>query len=94
MLKKLQTKEFQKLCKDNDITYLGLFGSRLRGDNKIDSDYDFLVEYGVPVGYFKHAEVQNALGEYLAQPVDLVFRDSIKERLKPYILKEVQTVYE
>jgi predicted nucleotidyltransferase len=37
--------ELQQLIGEYGITYLALFGSRARGDNRPDSDYDFLLDF-------------------------------------------------
>ena len=34
-----------ELCKKNKVKELSIFGSRARGDNREDSDYDLLVEF-------------------------------------------------
>ncbi|MBI4067083.1 nucleotidyltransferase family protein [Candidatus Gottesmanbacteria bacterium] len=86
--------QLKSICEQNGIIYLGLFGSHARGEQEPDSDVDLLVEYEKPVGYLTHAKIQNTLEDYLNKPVDLVFRSSIKPRIKPYIMKDLKTVYE
>jgi hypothetical protein len=70
------------------VRRLGIFGSYARGDQERASDIDFLVE-------FDDATLQNYLNlkdflEGLFQcPVDLVFSDTVKRRLRPIIFNEV-----
>ncbi len=70
------------------VRRLGIFGSYARGEQKEASDMDFLVE-------FDDATIQNYMNlkEFLERlfscPVDLVFSDTVKPRLKPVILNEV-----
>ena len=70
------------------VRRLGIFGSYARGDEKLGSDIDFLVE-------FEDASLQNYLNlkEYLeglfSCSVDLVFADTVKPRLRPIIFNEV-----
>ncbi len=94
MQKLFDSPQFKNLCKQNGIIYLGLFGSHARGEEHDNSDIDLLVEYSDPVGYLTHAKVENMLADSLKKPVDLVFRKSIKPRIRPYIMKDLKTVYE
>jgi uncharacterized protein len=70
------------------VRRLGIFGSYARGEEREASDMDFLVE-------FDDATLQNYLNlkeflEHLFQcPVDLVFADTVKPRLKSIIFSEV-----
>ncbi|EKE00123.1 MAG: hypothetical protein ACD_22C00089G0005 [uncultured bacterium] len=90
----LDSLALKNICEQQGISYLGLFGSYARGDNRADSDIDLLVEYSRPVGYLTHAKVQNILEDYFNKPVDLIFRNSLKPRIRPYVMKDLKTVYE
>lgn len=70
------------------VKSLAIFGSVARNEAGPDSDVDILVEFSVPVGYFKFFEVQEFLESILVRKVDLVPRDSIKPRLRERILGE------
>ena len=89
-----ESQQLKNLCEQNGIIYLGLFGSHARGEEKPESDLDLLVQYEKPNGYLTHAKVQNKLEDFFDKPVDLVFRSSIKPRIKPYIVKDLKTIYE
>ena len=86
--------KLQKICKRHDISYLGLFGSYARGEQSSDSDIDLLVEYERPVGLLTHAHVQNSFSDFLNKKVDLVIKSNLKTRIKPYIMKDLQPLYE
>lgn len=86
--------QLKRICEQNGIVYLGLFGSYARNQEQPDSDVDLLVEYNKPVGYLTHAKIENILEDFFNKPVDLIFRNNIKIRLKPYIMKDLKTVYE
>jgi len=90
----LNSAQLKTICEQNGILYLGLFGSFARGEETQDSDLDLLIQYNTPTGYLTHAKVQNVLEDYFNRPVDLTFRDNIKPRIKPYIMKDLKTVYE
>lgn len=73
------------------VQRIGLFGSFVRGDNKLDSDIDFLVDFQK-----EKKTLHNLiyLGDYLenlfGRKVDLVTPQGLSKYIGPHILKEVQ----
>ena len=67
---------------------LYLFGSVARGEARVDSDVDLLVEFDRAVGLLQFFRVQQRLSELLGRPVDLVMKDAIKPQLRARILAE------
>ncbi len=71
-----------------------LFGSRARGDNREDSDYDFCVVTSDDCDLFElggfFAELRDALGA----EIDLVCQESLREDLSGEILSDGRIVYE
>jgi hypothetical protein len=65
-----------------------LFGSVARGEARVDSDVDLLVEFDRAVGLLQFFRVQQRLSELLERPVDLVMKDAIKPQLRARILAE------
>lgn len=76
------------------IAELGLFGSRVRGNHRPESDLDVLVTFqpSTRVSLFTLVDLKDYLTEQLGVPVDLAMKDSLKPRLRSYILQEVQIV--
>jgi hypothetical protein len=76
------------------VTELGLFGSRLRGDERQDSDLDVLVEFApnARVSLFTLSELEESLENALGLKVDLALKDSLKPHIGRRILAEVQYV--
>jgi uncharacterized protein len=76
------------------VSELGLFGSRVRGDHRSDSDLDVLVEYSVDARptLIDVVELEYLLTDRLGVKVDLALRRSLKPHLRPYILREAQPV--
>ena len=85
--------ELQNLIDEYGITYLAIFGSRARGDNKPDSDYDLLVETEKVLG-FKFFEIESKLEEILNTKVDLVEKNSLSKYIRPYVVDDIQVLYE
>ena len=70
------------------VTHSAIFGSYVRGEQRGDSDIDFLVDFPGGLTLFDVAELKYRLEDALGKKVDLVGFDRIKPRLKPYILAE------
>lgn len=83
-----------KICVDNNISFLGLFGSYARGDFKDTSDIDLLVDYKITPSLLEEGRVINLFQDMFKKEVDLVSRKCLKERIKPYILKDLKVLYE
>ena len=73
------------------LTKIGLFGSFSRGDNRIDSDIDILFEIDDKKKFsmFQYLKLNKFLEENLHSQIDLVRESTIKEALKPYIIKDL-----
>lgn len=86
--------DIDRLIEERNISYLAVFGSHARGDDRPDSDMDFLVEFDKPVGLFHVAGTQLKLQEILGRSVDLVTRAGLNKLIKPYIQDDLQVIYE
>lgn len=71
------------------VKSIGLFDSCVRGEEKKESDIDILIEFEKPIGLFKFMELEEYLSQKLGRKVDLVEKDALKERIKPYVMEEV-----
>ena len=71
-----------------------LFGSRARGDNRPDSDYDFLISKGCIQSLFTHAALWQDLEAALHAPVDLVTDTSGDRELIRQARKDAILIYE
>lgn len=74
---------------DFGIVNIGIFGSRIKGVERIDSDLDILVEFKEPISLFRFIELENFLSDELGVKVDLVMKKSLKPRIGKRILEEV-----
>jgi predicted nucleotidyltransferase len=71
------------------VQRLALFGSLARGDQHSGSDFDFLVEFTVPITFDLFFDLKHFLEDHLGGPVDLVTFESLKPALKPYVEKDL-----
>ena len=76
------------------VEYAGVFGSVARGENTPDSDVDVLVVLKQPLSLLKFFTLNDELETALGCNVDLVTRDSLNPHVRPFVLQELQTVYE
>jgi len=90
----LDTLQINKICQQNGISFLGLFGSFARGDFSPSSDVDLLVEYKVTPSLLEKGRIINQFQDLFKRDIDLVTRKNIKERLKPYILKDIKVLHD
>lgn len=74
------------------VTYLGIFGSYVRGEQKKTSDVDILVEFDRPGTLLDFIHLQNDLVDLLGVRVDLVEKSGLKPAIRPYVLAEVVPV--
>lgn len=89
-------KALTQAAQSAQLTYLGVFGSQSRDEANSSSDIDFLFDYhpdNVP-SLFKLGTFRDQVVSLLHTEVDLVSRKALNPRLKPYILPDLQTIYE
>ena len=73
------------------VKRIGLFGSYVRGTATAESDIDFIVELE-RLTFRDYMGLALFLEDLFERNVDLVTATSIKQRLKPYIEKEIEYV--
>jgi len=66
----------------------GVFGSYARGEQSGRSDIDVLVEFEQGADLFDFVGLSQFLEERLNRKVDVVPLSSLREEIKPYVLKE------
>ena len=79
------------------VKKIGLFGSYVRGEQKLRSDIDLLVEFDTSSfgknyeGYFDtYMNLSFLLEEIFQKKVDLLTNEMISPYIRPYVLKEVK----
>lgn len=71
---KAKQRRFKTLVKNNDISYVGVFGSTARGDQVEKSDIDFLIRFNPSSKrtLFSSAKLKNEFEAIFGSSVDLV----------------------
>jgi len=86
---KILRQHLPELREKYSISYIGIFGSYIRGEETKDSDLDVLVEFDKIPGLLKYIELEYYLSDLLGVKVDLVTRTGLKQNVKKHILNEV-----
>lgn len=80
--------------REQPVSKVWLFGSRSRGDNREDSDYDILVSFDNGVGLLKYASMVSDLEDMLKRGVDLVSESALFPWVKDNVNNEKRLIYE
>lgn len=83
-------------CQAHHICKLSLFGSRLKGLDRVDSDVDLLVKFdeGHVPSLFDMARMEAELSELLGQRVDLRTEGDLSRYFRGAVLDEAEVQYE
>ena len=88
-IKRLLLQNKDELRQKFEVKTIGVFGSYVRGEQKLSSDVDILVEFQEPVGLFEFMKLENYLSDLLGVKVDLVSKKALKPHIGEHIMQEV-----
>lgn len=91
-IKSILREHKQELRQKYGVKETGLFGSYVRGEQKVTSDIDIVADFEKPISLLELVGVEIYLSEILKAKVDLIPREDIREELKESILKEIVKV--
>lgn len=83
-----------EICRQNDVSKVGVFGSMARGEATLKSDIDLLVEFSKRKSLLNVVALERQLSLALGRKVDLLTEAAISPYLRERILREVQVIYE
>jgi uncharacterized protein len=89
-LLKTRRKEILEIAARNGAVNVRVFGSVARGENRPDSDIDFLVNLEAGRSLLDLARLLRELNNLLGYPVDIVTEAGLRPRIKPQVLKEAR----
>lgn len=81
------------ICRQNDVSMVGVFGSMARGEAKKKSDIDLLVRFSKRKSLLAMVRLERELTEALGRKVDLLTESSISPYMRERVLKEMKIVY-
>ena len=85
-----------KICEENDIVFLAIFGSFVRGEQKKKSDIDIAILFreGAEKSLFDLIELEERFKKAFGRKVDLGEFDCINPYVIDYVKKEMKVIYE
>lgn len=83
----------ENFCKENDIGFLGIFGSGARDDFGSKSDIDLLVRYDSPKGLFEHSGIALELEAMFGRKVDLVTDGALSKYIRANVYQDLKPLY-
>lgn len=81
------------ICRQNDVSMVGVFGSMARGEAKKKSDIDLIVRFSKRKSLLAMVRLERELSEALGRKVDLLTEAAISPYMRERALKEMQVVY-
>jgi len=82
------------ICRQNDVSMIGVFGSMARGEAKQKSDIDLIIRFSKRKSLLALVRLERELSEALGRKVDLLTEGALSPYLRERILKEMRVVYE
>jgi hypothetical protein len=85
-----------RICKENDIVFMAIFGSFVRGEQKGKSDIDIAIEFDEekPKSLLDLVHVENELTKIFRRKVDLGIFSSLKPSILENVKREMLVIYE
>jgi len=82
------------LYQEYGVTEIGIFGSYVRGEQKVGSDLDILIRLTDPprISLLGLVGLQYYLSDLLGVKVDVALKSNLKKRIGRRILQEVETI--
>lgn len=81
------------IFKKYGVIRAGVFGSYARGEQKPDSDVDFLVEYPKGASLYDVFDIREEVEKALDKEVDLVSEKAIVPYFKESIYRDLKPIY-
>lgn len=83
-----------EICRQNDVSRIGLFGSMARGEANEHSDIDLLVEFSKRKSLLALVRLERLLSEALDRKVDLLTDAAISPYLRDRVYRDLRVIYE
>jgi predicted nucleotidyltransferase len=90
----LDTNKLIEICRQNDVSMLGVFGSVARGEATAQSDVDLLVEFSNRKSLLAVISLERQLSDALGRKVDVLTEAALSPYLRSRILRDLTVIYE
>lgn len=81
------------LAQKYEVKKLSVFGSYVRGEQRIDSDIDFLVEWNTSPNFDRFMGLHCDLEDATQKSIDLIPPHKLHDYIKARVLSEAQEIY-
>lgn len=88
------TNKLVEICRQNDVSRIGVFGSMARGEATEQSDIDLIVEFSKRKSLLALVALERQMSETLGRRVDLLTEAAISPYLRDTIMNDLQVLYE
>ncbi|MBW1728759.1 MAG: nucleotidyltransferase family protein [Deltaproteobacteria bacterium] len=83
-----------EICRKNDASMIGVFGSMARGEATDQSDIDLLLKFSKRKSLLTLVKLERELSTSIGRKVELLTEASISPYLRGRIKKELRIIYE
>jgi predicted nucleotidyltransferase len=83
-----------KLCEEEGVRRLRIFGSVARGEERADSDIDLIVDFGRPAGFLTLVRLERLRSEVFGRPVDLVTEPALDPYIRDSVLSSASVLFD
>lgn len=90
----IDVEQVAEICRRNDISYLGVFGSFARGDFTPESDVDLLARFSKPKSLLDLVRIEREFAEHLGRPVDLTTDGGLSPYIVDRVMADLKGIYE
>jgi uncharacterized protein len=89
-------KKLEEICRENDVIFLAVFGSYVRGEQHRGSDVDIAIEFdpNKEKTLLDLIHLENELGKIFKRKVDLGIFGSLHPYIIDVVKKEMRVIYE
>lgn len=90
------TEKLGNICKRNDVVFLAVFGSYVRGEHRRGSDVDVAIEYDrkKPKDIFDLLHLENEFKSVFRRKVDLGVYSGMNRAVRDAMKKDMRVLYE
>ena len=93
-IRDIDTKTIIRICREHDVSKIGVFGSLARGEASEASDIDLLIEFSKRKSLLAMIALERQLSVTLGRKIDLLTEAAISPYLRDRIRQETRTIYE
>ncbi|MBW1609225.1 MAG: nucleotidyltransferase family protein [Deltaproteobacteria bacterium] len=88
------TTKVVEICRKNDASMIGVFGSMAKGEATEQSDIDLLLKFSKRKSLLSLVKLERELSASIGRKIDLLTEASISPYLRDRIKKELRILYE